>query len=103
MTLFNYSFPSVWASDMSLRSVTAQPIVSLRSDVQPRRSALLHYVNSLRGPHRRKLIVEYSSYFFGHKKYSRHLINLRLSHCSHLDYFNDVFTNFSGIADVSIT
>jgi len=26
--------------------------------------------------------------------YSRHLINLRLSHCSHSDYFNYVFHNF---------
>jgi len=34
--------------------------------------------------------------FFAHKKYSRRLMNLRLSHCSHLDYFNDVFNNFSG-------
>jgi len=39
---------------------------------------------------------------FVHKKYSRHLINLWLSHCSHLDYFNNVFTNFSG-REVSIT
>jgi len=30
-----------------------------------------------------------------HKKYSHHLINIRLSHC-HLDYFNNIFTNFSG-------
>ena len=36
--------------------------------------------------------------FLAHKKYSRRLINLRLSHGSHLDYFNDVFTNFSGPA-----
>jgi len=35
-------------------------------------------------------------FVFALKKYSRHLINLGLSHCSHLDYFNDVFNNFSG-------
>jgi len=29
---------------------------------------------------------------------SESLVNLRLSHCSHLDYFNIVFTNFSGPA-----
>ena len=34
-------------------------------------------------------------FVFAHKKYSRRLINLRLSHCSHLDYFNDVFNKFS--------
>ena len=34
--------------------------------------------------------------FFAHKKYSRRFINLRLSHCSHLDYINDVFNTFSG-------
>jgi len=27
------------------------------------------------------------------------LINLWLSHCSHSDYFNNVFTNFSGLAN----
>jgi len=32
-----------------------------------------------------------------HKKDSRRLINLRLSHCSHLDYFDNVF-NFFGLA-----
>jgi len=37
--------------------------------------------------------------FFAHKKYSRHLINIRLSHCNHLDYFNDIFTNFLGRQD----
>ena len=39
-------------------------------------------------------------FVFAHKKYSCRLINLRLSHYSHLDYFNDVFTNFSGMADI---
>ena len=39
--------------------------------------------------------------FFAHKKYSRRLINLRLSHWSHLDYINDVFNNFSGPASFS--
>jgi len=34
-------------------------------------------------------------FVFGHKKYSRRLINLRLSHWSHLEYFNDVFNDFS--------
>jgi len=38
--------------------------------------------------------------FFAHKKFSRRLINLRLSHCSHLDYFNDVFNNFSRPASI---
>ena len=35
-------------------------------------------------------------FVFAHKKYSRRLIYLRLSHWSHLDYFNDVFNNYSG-------
>ena len=33
-------------------------------------------------------------FVFAHKKYSRRLIYLRLSHCSHLDYINDLFNNF---------
>ena len=36
--------------------------------------------------------------FFSHKKYSCRFKKLMLSHCSHLDYFNNVFTNFSGPA-----
>jgi len=39
---------------------------------------------------------------FVHKKYSRRLVNLWLSHCSHLDYFNNVFMYFLG-QQVSIT
>jgi len=34
-------------------------------------------------------------FVFAHKKCSCRLIKLRLSHCSHLDYFNNVFNNFS--------
>jgi len=37
-------------------------------------------------------------FVFAHKKYSRRLIKLRLSPWSHLDYFNDVFNNFSRTA-----
>ena len=37
-------------------------------------------------------------FVFAHKKYSRRLIYLGLSHCSHLDYINDVFNTFSGPA-----
>jgi len=33
-------------------------------------------------------------FVFAHKKCSRRLINLRLSHCGHLDYFIDVLNNF---------
>jgi len=33
---------------------------------------------------------------FAHKKYSPHLINLWLSHCSHLDYFKDCLYKLSG-------
>jgi len=40
--------------------------------------------------------------FSAHKKYSCLLINLGLSHCSNLDYFNDVFNNFSEQEQVSI-
>ena len=32
--------------------------------------------------------------------HSRRLLNLRLSHCSHLDYINDLFNNFSGPASL---
>ena len=39
---------------------------------------------------------------FLHKMYSRRFINLRLSHCSHLDYINDVFNNFSGPASYNV-
>ena len=37
-------------------------------------------------------------FVFAHKKYSRRLIYLRLSHWSHMDYINDLFNNFSGPA-----
>jgi len=33
-------------------------------------------------------------FVFAHKKYSRCFITLRLNHCSHVDYFNNVFTTF---------
>jgi len=36
-------------------------------------------------------------FVFVHKKYSRCFIKLRLNHCSHMDYFNDVFTTFLGL------
>jgi len=42
--------------------------------------------------------IKWREYFLcakTNKKCSCHLINLRLSHWSHLDYFNDVFINFS--------
>jgi len=42
----------------------------------------------------RILFVRYFCLFFAHKKYFCHLITLRLNHCSHIDYFNDVFTTF---------
>ncbi len=32
--------------------------------------------------------------FFAHKKYSHSIINLRLNHWCHMDYFNDVLTTF---------
>ncbi len=35
--------------------------------------------------------------FIGHKKYSRSFIKLRLNHCYHMDYFNDVLTTFLGL------
>ena len=41
-------------------------------------------------------------FVFAHKKYSRRFINLRLSHCSHLDYINDVFNTFSGPASYNV-
>ncbi len=39
--------------------------------------------------------------FFAHKKYSRSFINLRLNHCGHMDYFNNVLTTFLGLEHVS--
>ena len=42
-------------------------------------------------------------FVFAHKKYSRRLIYLRLSHWSHLDYINDLFNNFSGPASFGHT
>ena len=39
-------------------------------------------------------------FVLAHKKYSRRFINLRLGHCSHLDYINDLY-NFSGPASFS--
>ena len=41
-------------------------------------------------------------FVFAHKKYSRRLIYLRLSHWSHLDYINDVFNTFSGPASYNV-
>ena len=64
--------------------------MSLRGDVQHRRATLKHYMKSG--------IKSLFLFVFAHKKYSRRLINLRSSHCSQLDYINDVFNAFSGPA-----
>ncbi len=39
--------------------------------------------------------------FFAHKKYSRSFVELQLNHWCHMDYFNDVLTNFLGLEHVS--
>ncbi len=39
--------------------------------------------------------------FFAHKKYSWSFIKLRLNHCCHMDYFNDVLAMFWGLERVS--
>jgi len=36
-------------------------------------------------------------FVFAHTKNSRRLIKIKLSHCSHLDYFNKVFNNFQSL------
>jgi len=41
-----------------------------------------------------KIVVHFVSGFFALKKYSRRFIKLKLNRCSHMDYFNNVFTNF---------
>jgi len=48
-----------------------------------------------------KVTFLYITLFWWSLKGTHRLINLRLSHCSHLDYFNDVFTYFSGPADIN--
>jgi len=45
-----------------------------------------------------KVVIFFYLIFFAYKKYSFRLINLRLSHYSHLDYFTHIFNNFSGPA-----
>ncbi len=45
--------------------------------------------------------------FFAHKMYSRCFIKLRLNHWCHIDYINDVFTDYindvSGPGSISVT
>jgi len=41
--------------------------------------------------------TRYFGCFFAHKRYSCHFIKLRLNHCSHMDYFNHIFTTFLGL------
>ncbi len=38
---------------------------------------------------------------YAHKKYSQSFIKLRLNHWCHMDYFNNVFTNFLGLESVN--
>ena len=60
-----------------------------------------HYVNQRsREKEMNSGIKSLFLFVFAHKKYSRRLIYLTLSHCSHLDYINDLFNNFSGPASL---
>jgi len=51
----------------------------------------VYYINSVE---EKKLLNKVIIFVLVHKKYSCHFITLRLNHCSHVDYFNDVFTTF---------
>jgi len=62
-------------------------------DVQHRSFTQFHYMRSW-GPQKKEMNIWIKLLFICIFFYSRRLINLRLSHCSHSDYFNNVFHNF---------